>query len=539
MRSHWSPSVEALPPIAGLVAVTYFVLLRALTGDVLSPDNEAYVAYASQWLNGWSYTHWTTPKPLEVVVLGTVYLLTGSLAAVGLVFDVAMGVLVYLSCRLANRIGRGTCCAPILILVSVAASPFFVDSTLTGGSGIIATVFVFAAFDRVLSRMDQGRPSTSPAVVVPLLPAGLSRPEHWLTAVFVGAALLLFRHRSLGRSHVGLAGLGVLVPCVAPLVWLVFDHALAGDAFYSSKVTRGYAENAAAVFSWSLSNGGLRFPMEVARFVNQDLSVTSMSLAAIGAAVLAREERWRSNRGAWLFVISTVATLAFYGAATLDGMVLFNRFFFLPYMVVVVLSAVGGSAVVSAVLRRADRAWRTPLAIVAAVLILAGLVAPGVSQARSLWRRYAAVTAQKAFTDSSALTMSADAEFLEDGYLVVPARSVGRYHLRLSVDGARVFTLRQLAALAGTPLFETSVVGLMQVMEPQRRGLIEHQTIQLQDAQAVGDRRRVVTYVVHARVPSSSAIDHVVETVRLQSSAFVRLSSEGSQTLYRAVTDSR
>jgi len=207
---------------AGVAAGATYLLLPAALGldyRLLAQRGQ----YQLMWLNllGAHYRlPIDTPKPLPVLLAG----LLGSGTAFYIVTCVIVGLCVAAAMRLGKAI-TGSFWPGLLTAVAVFAlrgeCTYYV---LTGGT----EPFHIALILLTLVALADGRYRLATLAV---FAACLTRPESWSLAPLPLLAALVTRR----RFHVLL-----LLPFVAPFVWMGFDRALAGDWLYSLHVTSHY-----------------------------------------------------------------------------------------------------------------------------------------------------------------------------------------------------------------------------------------------------------------------------------------------------------
>jgi hypothetical protein len=207
---------------AGIAAGFLYLLLPAALGlnyRLLAQKGP----YQLMWLNllGANYRlPLETPKPLHVLLAG----LLGSGLAFYAVTCAMVGICVWASVRLGKAITGSHWPGLVAAVTVFALRGEFVSYVLIGGTEPLHIALVLLS---VLA-LAGGRTSLAAFAV---FAACLQRPEAWSLAPLPLLLALVTRRRF---------NLALLLPFVAPFVWMVFDRAMTGDWLYSLHLTAHY-----------------------------------------------------------------------------------------------------------------------------------------------------------------------------------------------------------------------------------------------------------------------------------------------------------
>ena len=208
--------------VAGVVAGAFYLLLPAVLGlnyHLLAPRG----AYQLMWRNllGAHYRlHIETPKPLSVLLAG----LLGSGPVFYLLTCAMVGLCVALAIRLGKIITGSLWPGAVAALAVLALRGEIIYYILIGGTESFHIALVLSAIVALAS----GRFSLAALAV---FGACLQRPESWALAPIP----LLLALATRRRFHPAL-----LLPFVAPIVWIGFDRLMTGDWFFSIHETAYY-----------------------------------------------------------------------------------------------------------------------------------------------------------------------------------------------------------------------------------------------------------------------------------------------------------
>ena len=170
------------------------------------------------------------------------------------------------------------------------------------------------------------RPAAGSAVLVPLTLAGLLRPEAWLFA----AAYVAYRAATGTRGVRSIAALAALAS-VAPLLWLLADQLIAGNALHSLTGTR---ENAEAL---RRRTGLAALPATVPWRLGEILREPVLAAALLGGflGLACRPRRARPLAAAGILALCAFAVLA------LAGLPILGRYLLAPATVLAVFAGAG------------------------------------------------------------------------------------------------------------------------------------------------------------------------------------------------------
>ena len=170
----------------------------------------------------------------------------------------------------------------------------------------------------------------------------LIRPENWLLNVSVtiaaGIAIAVSPSRTCGPGkalwEAKRSLVGVSLPLLAPLVWFGFDYLAFGDPLFSFKITEhfpGVTSAANSQLPWYAY-----FPAAV-NSIRSQVSLFALGCAVIGAAVVCK------HRPSLLILLGLpfITTVVFYFVTYVTGMALYERFFFVSVLMILVLSCIG------------------------------------------------------------------------------------------------------------------------------------------------------------------------------------------------------
>ncbi|MEZ6014005.1 MAG: FAD-dependent oxidoreductase [Planctomycetota bacterium] len=348
-----------------LMAMIPAALVHALVGLQLDGDTYHYVEYWRKLLAGVPHPtsmHEAAPKPLLILLHGALWQATHSFQVLAWTWIALSGLAAALVARTvaallelgergepsnAGRVaGRAT-------LALLALHPLWVHQAI-GGSAVTLQTFWLALAARSALRGPSLRASVISGAL--LMAAGLSRPDAWPIALgLLAAAPLLWatRARAPGcapwiRPMLVAGALGA----VALPMWLAFDRALTGDAWFSFRSTASYgSRHAIGEAARPLWLALPRYLPRVASNLAEVLQGGVVLAALLGALTLARR-----SVGALLALTCTAgAVIAFYALPFKSGLPLLPRFLVVPLVVATMLAGIGVVAVargVRAELRR-------------------------------------------------------------------------------------------------------------------------------------------------------------------------------------------
>ena len=342
MLNAFKRAMQSSDSLAGTVFLTALVLsaLAFRYGVyMMLPDNFNYITYWQQLFEGsFQATSLQTPKPLLVLMFGALWKLTGGPAFLMVLF-IAFGTLaVYGSARVVNRICGPPSSWSVLALLFPSAA--FLRAVLSGYSELLSAAGTIWLIARHLER-DRIRPPDL-WTAVGLFALNLIRPENWLlsagVAAAAGVAIAVNSSRKCGLGKTFWKARRLVVdaslPLLAPLIWLGFDYLAFGDPFFSFKLTAHFPGVSRAANSQIDSYG--YFP-EVVSSIRSQVSLFALWCAVIGVAVVC------NHRPSLLILLGLpfITTVVFYFVAYITGMALYDRFFFVPVLMILVLSCIG------------------------------------------------------------------------------------------------------------------------------------------------------------------------------------------------------
>lgn len=349
----------------GLVTFVLLAILGARYRSILMlPDNFNYIGYWQQIVeHSFQTTALQTPKPLAILVFGALYRVTGGTDFLTILF-VGVGVLlVASSAAIAQRLGGPLAAAATLVFLLANGS--LPQAIIEGSSELLCAAVIVWLIARHL-RADGITPPDAKTAVA-LLAIGLLRPENWVISGFVAVATFAYVwFRPAGRSSRAILGrqgwpalvlrerstLGFAVlPLLAALVWIGFDTLAFGNPLFSFALTRHFAAVANAANSSAGSVALARYPLAVVLAIRHQLSPVALVWTAIGAVVVFR----RRASALALLALPCLAIVLFYVAAYVSRMAIFDRFYLLLVVALLILAAVGWTEVLTWLLARGRR----------------------------------------------------------------------------------------------------------------------------------------------------------------------------------------
>lgn len=251
------------------------------------------------------------------------------------------------------------------------------------------------------------RPPAAGPVLALLALAGLLRPEAWAFSGLYWIYLIVYERRggnTVGeppagegpidapidarrpppRSRRAIAGL-TLLAAAAPLVWIVSDLAITGDALWSLTNTRHTAHTLARV------TGIANVPEYVPRRIGEILRPPVLVGAALGGVL----SLWWLRRRAMPGAIAGVLAVLVFVAVAVAGLPINTRYAFLTSAILCVFC---GAGVFGWTRLPADDRRRRPW-IAAGALVLVGLIAFTPSQIRSAHREMGKLDNQRSIQD--------------------------------------------------------------------------------------------------------------------------------------------
>lgn len=331
-------------------------LLSILGGEyryyAMLPDNFNYICYWQQIVDrSCNVTALQTPKPLTVVLFGVLHQLTGGLDFLTVIF-VAAGVLAATAAAILVE-GTAGLGGSIAVIAFVVLNGAFLTGVLSGASELLCAALILW----LIARHTLGRRVRLPdwQTAVGLLLLGLIRPENWLLSASVlfttGLYLLLTSRHSMSlksrlRSMARLPLLWAALPLVAAILWIVFDLVAFGDPFFSFIRTDHFARLARAVNNLPFDAQWYNYPTEAYRLIRNQISPSVLGWAAIGLLILV----YQRSPLLLLMGLPFGSALAAYWSAYLNRFIMFERFFLMNVVIILLLAALGWTHAVKAVL---------------------------------------------------------------------------------------------------------------------------------------------------------------------------------------------
>ncbi len=250
-------------------------------------------------------------------------------------------------------------------------------------------LFVLAAvLVEARRRAGEGRPAGAPVLALLAL-AGLLRPEAWAFSGLYWLYVVLDTRRGRGsldeaRSKRALAGLALLAAS-APLVWILSDLAITGDALWSLTNTRHTAHTLERV------TGIANVPEYVPRRVGEILRAPVLAGAALGGVL---SLLWLRRRALTAAGVGVLAVLVFVVIAA-AGLPINTRYAFLTAAVLCVFCGAGAFGWTRLDAADPRRRWW----MAAGVLVLVALLAFTPAQVKSGHREMDKLARQQEIQD--------------------------------------------------------------------------------------------------------------------------------------------
>jgi len=505
-------SYDYVPIGAALASFLYLFILLLRYGELLGPDECAYVAFWKETIQGDTYFEWTTPKPLYVVLFGVLYQVTHSLFMVAMVFVVAMSLLIYYGCKILIHIS-GNPLPCLFFVLFLTTRRYFVETAVIGGSGLLSTLFVFVALSQILTKQLFFHRLDNPIVIVSLSLAGLTRPESWVSTSCI--IVCLYSLKYLRKEREGrYRDLLLLIPMLMPVLWHLFDYVAFGDLFYSTKMTQGFAENVRDAFGRSETFIWSDYPGKLKGFLFGMFGTLLLLVSLIGLV-------WMSirKRRALLFLLCPfLGAILFYFVTYVREMTLGGRFFFCNFTLVVFFASIGVGAIVEfarwipvKVLRGVAKTG------IASALIFFLVFSPFRKSFSPIFQRLKNGQAVKKNVEAAVSAVMADKDFRDDSFLIVTAEHEGRICVMTPNRGSLVYPIRQLAALDGIPMFEKNLFSLMHFMAQDRTRYVYHPLEELADLEELPKFENATFFLIQMYLPRSNKVKVLIENLRKQS----------------------
>ena len=285
------------PPFLGYDETWAFIWASDVTAGRL-PDFEASLA--------------PTPHPLTNALAVALSLTGHGEALWGFVVFLAFGSLVTIGGRLATAAAGLP--AGVLAALLLATVPTLAREAAYGSMDLLFLALVMGAL-----LVETERPRAGASVLGLLGLAGLLRPEAWALAI---AYLVWLDGRRPSPSHVALT-------LSAPLIWILGDLIVTGDALHSFHATRSVGQDLSRPTGLGTGLGSL--PGDLANNVSGPI----LAVGALGAVVLGLQ-RFRTALVAVAVLVIGVAAYLAQGAL---GLPVQARYLLVPAAVLAVLAA--------------------------------------------------------------------------------------------------------------------------------------------------------------------------------------------------------
>jgi len=402
------PRVERLAALPAVLAGA--LLLRLIAGVGFANYDTLYaLTWGGQLARGETPAYdlpiAPTPHPL-VEMLGVLLYPLGPRAVeqltvwLGLLALAACGWVVY---RLAGLwFGRAAgALAAVILLTRVPMLSYGVRAYVD----VPYLLLVLGAVLVEARRRAAGRRAAGAPVLALLALAGLLRPEAWAFSGLYWLYVLLGERRTGERSRGALAGLALLA-AAAPLVWVLSDLAITGDALWSLTNTRHTAHALDRI------TGIANVPEYVPRRVGEILRPPVLAGAALGAVL---SLLWLRRRAIAAATAGALAVLAF-AAVAVVGLPINTRYGFLTAAILCVFCGAGVFGWTRLDASDARRRWW----MAGGALVLVALVAFVPSQFKSAHRELDKLARQQEIQDDLLALVDSHAISLRCGPVEVP-----------------------------------------------------------------------------------------------------------------------
>ncbi len=253
-------------------------------------------------------------------------------------------------------------------------------------------------------RSEQRAPAGAPVLALLAL-AGLLRPEAWAFTGLYWLYVMLEERRARRRSPRALAGL-TLLAASAPLVWVLSDLAITGDALWSLTNTRHTAQTLERV------TGIANVPEYVPRRIGEILRPPVLVGAALGGVL----SLWWLGRRALPGALAGVLAVLVFVVVAAAGLPINTRYAFLTSAILCVFCGAGVFGWTRLPRGDARRPWWTG----AGALVLLALIAFTPSQVRSAHREMGKLSNQQSIQNDLLALVKDGAVNLRCGPIGVP-----------------------------------------------------------------------------------------------------------------------
>jgi hypothetical protein len=265
----------------------------------------------------------------------------------------------------------------ILTSALVLLNPMTLSLTLGGNSIIVQAAMLFISFYLLVSSSADDGWKTSLSFLFLFL-ACLTRPEPW---IFIP---LIIYHIIFVKQLRSLKAIGwpLLLLIVVPIIWILKDYAITGDPLWTVTSVKNYAETALLQQPTTFS----RFPERFIQLMDRLFISTPFILLALIGFLL----NIKNAKRTYILWSSFLLLFLLYWVFVGKGMLLFPRFLYIPYLVIVIYSAVGIDLLLERTPLKTARA-KTLAVFLSALILISLFEAPKIRDARGLMRQTSAI----------------------------------------------------------------------------------------------------------------------------------------------------
>ncbi|MBW1743738.1 MAG: hypothetical protein JRI70_07795 [Deltaproteobacteria bacterium] len=233
-----------IPIGLSLVCFFYYMSFLFRYGEMFyrGSDVVASTTYAITMFREVYHGGWSVPKPVHMLLFGSVYWITRDLWFVNLVCVLATALTVFVGCWLILRHYHTTigCIAFCVFMMTI---PRMFRTTMMGGAGCINVLFLLLAVACV-ERID--RMTYRILAIAFLCLANLTRPDSWPATYLIILLIVTLRLSSWSESKLNKSDLLFLIPMGMPLIWVLIDWAVFVDPLYSMKKSQSFVVEVAS-----------------------------------------------------------------------------------------------------------------------------------------------------------------------------------------------------------------------------------------------------------------------------------------------------
>jgi len=302
-------------------------------------DVVSNVAYGMTMFQDVHQANWSVPKPVQMILFGLIYWITGNLWFIHVLFAVAGALLVYCACHIMGQ--HYATLVPFLVFaVLTMVTPFIFGAMLGGGSGLLSTLFLFIA---LVYLQDLSPLRNRLMVIIFLSVASLARPDNWVNVGLIVTCVFGLKYLPRNRPRFNRIDLLFLIPLLMPVVWHIWDYAIFGNVFFSGWLAQRFAIEYAGhsnSFDWQQFPGLLKSAFFNAFHVSSWVSLRALvyiSLSVIGVVVMFMKQ----PRMLLFMACSFFGSIAFYFITHTRGMLFLGRFLFYNYVFILFALSVG------------------------------------------------------------------------------------------------------------------------------------------------------------------------------------------------------